>query len=250
MYDPPAYIWAVSLVGEIGIPASTCLVLYRGARSAGTGRSPAALLAGTAALALGGWLAASTAIAAGGGYQTVLGKQPPWTAIALAATLTTLLVASRIPAVARALASPDALGRAILPHTFRVAALAFLMLWALGHMPALFAVPAALGDIAVAVQAPLVARRLARGTGRRAAIWFSVFGLADLVVSVALGALTGYDIVHVTPVNDALAVLPIALVPTVNVPVLLTLHIVSLRRLLAMPGTARPVATAPAVAVG
>ena len=250
MYDPPAYVWAVSLVGEIGIPATTCLVLYRGARSAGSGRSPAALLTAVAALALGGWLAASTVLAAGGHYQTVLGKQPPWTAIALVATLNILLAASRIPAVARALASPDALGRAMLPHTFRVAAVAFLMLWALGHMPALFAVPAALGDLAVAIQAPIVARRLARGTGRRAAIWFTVLGLADLVVSVALGALTGYDIVHVTPVNDALAVLPIVLVPTANVPLLLALHIVSLRRLLSMSRTPERVAPQPAVAVG
>jgi hypothetical protein len=250
MYDPPAYVWTVSLLGEIGIPAATCLLLYRGARSAGTGRSGATLLAGAAGLVLGGWLAVSAAIAAGGHYQTVLGKQPPWTAIALAATLVTLLALSRIPAVSRALAGPDALGAVVLPHTFRIAAVAFLMLWALGHMPALFAVPAAVGDIVVASQAPLVARRLARGTGHRGAIWFAVFGLVDLVVSVALGAVTGYNIVHVTPANDALAVLPIVLVPTVNVPLLLTLHIVSLRRLLAMSRAPQPVATAPAVAMG
>jgi hypothetical protein len=38
-----------------------------------------------------------------------------------------------------------------LPHTFRVAGVAFLLLMALGHLPALFALPARLGDIATGI---------------------------------------------------------------------------------------------------
>ena len=44
---------------------------------------------------------------------------------------------------------------------------------ALGHLPALFALPAGLGDVAAGIAAPLVALRLAQGTGRRAALWFN-----------------------------------------------------------------------------
>ena len=73
----------------------------------------------------------------------------------------------------------------MLPHAFRVAGVSFLMMMALGHMPALFALPAGLGDIlpaglgdiAIGIEAPFIARRLARGTGHRAAIWFNVLGI-------------------------------------------------------------------------
>ena len=120
----------------------------------------------------------------------------------------------------------------MLPHMFRVGGLAFLITMGLGHLPALFAVPAGLGDIAAGIAAPFIARRLARGAGRRAALWFEALGITDLVVALGLGGLTGYKIINVTPVNDSISGLPLALIPTVGVPVLLALHIVATRQLL------------------
>ena len=35
MYDPPGYLWALTIAGMIAIPAATCLVLYGGAVRAG-----------------------------------------------------------------------------------------------------------------------------------------------------------------------------------------------------------------------
>ena len=55
MYDPPAYLWAITIAGPTGIAAATCIVLYGGAKRAGLGRRRAALLAGAAAVLLGGW---------------------------------------------------------------------------------------------------------------------------------------------------------------------------------------------------
>jgi hypothetical protein len=57
-----------------------------------------------------------------------------------------------------------------------------------------------------------------------------------MVVALTLGGLTGFQIVHVTPVNSVISELPIVLIPTVGVPLLLALHIVSLRQLRAAPG--------------
>ena len=58
----------------------------------------------------------------------------------------TLLALRRIPVVARALAAPGMASRLEYPHTFRVEGVAFLLIMALGHLPALFALPADLGD--------------------------------------------------------------------------------------------------------
>ncbi len=46
MYDPPAYIWAITIAATAAIAAATCVVLYSGAKRAGLGRRRAALLAG------------------------------------------------------------------------------------------------------------------------------------------------------------------------------------------------------------
>jgi hypothetical protein len=248
MYDPPGYLWAITITGIIAIPAATCIVLYSGAERAGLSRTRAALLAGGAAVVLGGWFTASAVIAGHGWYHTRLGHQVPWLPVAVAGFLGTLLVLRQIPVVARALTAPGTVSRLELPHAFRVAeGTAFLAIMALGHLPALFALPAGLGDIAAGITAPLVARKLAQGTGRRAALWFTAFGMTDLVVALTLGALTAYQLLNVTPSGAPISELPLALIPTAAVPLLFALHITSVSALLRAPRTPRP-ATAPLIA--
>jgi hypothetical protein len=134
-----------------------------------------------------------------------------------------------------------------LPHTHRVAGVAFLLYLALGHLPALFALPAGLGDIAAGIAAPLVTRRLAQGTGRRAALWFNAFGMTDLVVALTLGALTGFHLLNVTPSGAPITELPLALIPTATVPLFVALHITAVSALVRAPRTPLPT-TAPLTA--
>ena len=241
MYDPPAYIWAITIAGPIAIAALTCTALYTGAERAGLGRRRATLLAGAAAVLLGGWLTASAVIAGHGWYHTL-----PWFPVAAAGLLGTLLALSRIPVVTRALTAPGMASRLVRPHSFRVAGVVFLLYLAFGHLPALFALPAGLGDIAAGIAAPLVARRLTRGTGRRGAMWFNVFGTTDLVAALTLGALTGFQLLNVTPSSAPITGLPLALIPTATVPLLFALHITSIFTL-ARPPRPAPSAAGPAI---
>ena len=241
MYDPPAYLWAIIIAGPTAVAALTCIVLYSGAERAGLGRRRAALLAGAAAVVLGGWLTATAVIAGHGWYRTL-----PWFPVAAAGFLGLLLALSRIPAVTRALAAPGMVSRLELPHTPRVAGVAFLLYLALGHLPALFALPAGLGDIAAGIAAPLIARRLAQGRGRRAALWFNAFGLTDLVTALTLGALTGFGLLNVTPSSAPITELPLALIPTATVPLLFALHITSMFALARAPQPA-PSAAGPLI---
>jgi hypothetical protein len=134
-----------------------------------------------------------------------------------------------------------------------VAEVAFLLYLAPGHLPALFALPAGLGDIATGIAALFVAHRLARGTGRRAALWFNAFGMTDLVVALTPGALTGFQLLNVTPSGVPLTELPLALVPTAGVPLLFALHITSVSALARASRTplpaAGPLTAAPRAAV-
>ena len=226
MYDPPAYIWVITIAGTIAFAAAACAVLYVGAVRSGLGRTRAALLAGGAAVLLGGWFAATALIAARGWYHEPL-SHGPWLPVAVAGSLGALLALSRIPVVARALKAPGMASRLLLPHSFRVEGVVFLLYLALGHLPALFALPAGLGDIATGLAAPLVALRLARGTGRRAALRFNAFGLTDLVLALILGALTAF-VLAITPSSAPITELPLALIPTAVVPLLIVLHITSI----------------------
>ena len=241
MYDPPGYLWAITIAGIIAIPATTCVVLYGGAVRAGLGRTRAALLAGAAAVLFGGWFTASAVIAGHGWYHARLGHGVPWLPVAVVGFFGTLLALRRIPAVARALAAPGTVNRLELPHSFRAAeGTAFLATMVLGHLPALFALPAGLGDIAAGLAAPLVARRLAHGGGRRAALWFNTFGMTDLITALTLGALTGFQLLNVTPSGAPISELPLALIPTAAVPLLFALHITSVSALVKAPRTPRP----------
>jgi len=127
VYDLPSYIWALVLIGVIGIPAITCLMLYRGAITAGLSRRTATTVTVVAAAVLGGWLLASGLLARAGVYHQASGQAAPWFGVAVAGTLLGLLAATRIPVVARILAAPGTAARLALPHTLRVVGVTFLL---------------------------------------------------------------------------------------------------------------------------
>ena len=230
MYDLPSYVWALVLTGVIGIPALSCAVLYCVALAAGLGRRATTVLTATAATVLGGWIVVSALLARSGVYLQDPGEDVPWFLVAVVGTLIALLLATRVPLVSRILAEPGTPARLALPHTLRVVGVLFLIVMAQGHLPAAFALPAGLGDIAIGLSAPFVARRLARGTGRAGAVRFNVLGILDLVVAVSIAFLL-FEFVEVTPSTAPLRLLPLALIPTVAVPLAVALHIVSLRQL-------------------
>lgn len=230
MYNLPSYMWAPVLLGAIGIPAVTSALLYRGAVATGVGRRAAAAVTATAAAVLGGWLVVSGLLAGAGVYRQDPGEGVPWPLVAVVGTLIALLVATKIPLVSRILDDPATPARLAVPHSLRIVGVLFLIAMVQGHLPAAFALPAGIGDIAIGVAAPFVARRLARGTGRAGAVRFNVLGILDLVVAGTIAFLL-LGAVEVTPSTAPLQLLPLALIPTVAVPLAIALHIVSLRRL-------------------
>jgi hypothetical protein len=68
----------------------------------------------------------------------------------------------------------------------------FVVFWAFGAVPGVFALPAGLGDMAVGILALPAAIAAASGTprGRAAGVAWNVLGIADLVSAVTLGVLT------------------------------------------------------------
>src|SRR5262245_16046470 len=110
-------------------------------------------------------------------------------------------------------------------QTFRILGGLFLVRYFAGELPGLFALPAGIGDVATGLLAPFVAYAWYSGKpyARGAAIAWNLFGMADLVNAVALGALTG---------GAGGIVFPIVLVPVYGVPRAFLIHSYSLIGLL------------------
>jgi hypothetical protein len=243
----PGYVWAIVWIGVVGLPAATLLVLARGASAIRLPARTGTAVVLVASVVWAAWLAGSVALAQADVYRLSATGPNPSIPITLVAVLTGTLLATRIPALARMLADAGAPARLALPQTFRVVGGVFLLVAALGKLPAVFAVPAGIGDIAVGLAAPFVAWRLSRRSDRTGAVWFNVLGIVDLVVAVTIGFLAApgpANLLSVTPSTEAVTLLPLALIPTTVVPLAIALHVVSLHRLRAAHRTAAPTAAA------
>ena len=100
----------------------------------------------------------------------------------------------------------------------------FLVRYIQGQLPGVLAIPAGIGDVLTGVLAALVAYWWCAGKpyARGAAIAWNLFGMADLVNALALGALTGGGGI----------VFPTVLIPVYGVPRALLIHSYSLIGLL------------------
>lgn len=226
MADVPIFVWVLLLGAVAGIPALTGVMLYRAGVVTGRGRRVGRRVAVVFAAGWSAWLLV-TASLADTGFYAVPGD--PRFLMAVSGVLVGLLLVSRIPQVAGLVGDPRVSALLVLPHAFRVLGVLFLVLMLQGKLPAVFAVPAGLGDIAIGVSAPFLARRLARDRAHRAAVRFHVLGILDLVVAAGIAALVTFGLLDVTPSTDLLRLLPLALVPTAAVPLAIALHLVALR---------------------
>ncbi|MGE5801910.1 MAG: hypothetical protein ACM358_06610 [Gemmatimonadota bacterium] len=203
-----------------------------------------ALVAG---VVLAVWAAATAVLATTGFYAPASAESFPPTGAQFGIALVALAVALAISPSLRSLLSNQ---RHVLRlNVWRLVGIVFIALWVTGQVPALWAIPTGVGDIIVGATAFWVASRFERPGGRRLAVLFNLFGLADLFDAVALGIMTNpgpLQAFHTTPTSELVTHFPLALVPGFLVPLAIMLHVVSLWQL-ARGSWARPGEAAHAV---
>jgi hypothetical protein len=232
----PRIVDLTTVATALIIPVAVWLIVSRGAMRADlTSAARRRVQVGTAVF-LGGW--ALLALVLAPPASSLVGQDPY--------TLTLLIPAFAAGGIGIALGligvSPAlrrSLDEASLPalvgvQFYRVLGLQFVILAAMGQLPARFGLPAGWGDVAIGLAAPLVALAIARGTpfARPVGIGWNILGLLDLFVAVGMGTgmlplLAGERL----PAAAAMGVYPLILVPTFAVPVAVLLHLVALRRL-------------------
>lgn len=209
------------------VVAAMFLVLWRARTSAHAARI--AILTG-AALSL--WAVVASVLAYRGTFHPRDLESAPPVGIQLIVVLSLIFVSlTASTSLRRLLTRQSSLVRL---HLWRLVGILFLVLMLRGQVPALWALPAGIGDILVGVTAPWVARDVDTPRGRRRATIWNLFGLADLIVAVGLGIMTSpgpTQVFRTAPTTEFMTLFPMALVPTFLVPLAVTLHVVSLWQL-------------------
>lgn len=186
-------------------------------------------------LALGTWFAAAVAGGATGAIN-----QPNAPPLLLAAYILvpigTFVAAYAVSASFRAFTDGLSLTWIVGAHVWRFVGLGFVLGWLNGALPAGFALPEGLGDIAAALGALLLVPALRKGTASRGwLLAWNVFGFVDLVAALVLGVLysnSAFGVLasgHVT--TEPMVTFPVSLIPTFLVPLFLLLHGLTFRRL-------------------
>ena len=165
------------------------------------------------------WLIGVFLLGVGGFFRNDV--RPPRIPMALATTLIVGYLVLLSPTIRRVIA-------AVPQHWligiqgFRVLGVVLLARYFAGQLPALFAIPAGLGDLATGLLAPFVAFAWYSGKpyARNAAIAWNLFGMADLVNAVLLGTITN--------AGTHGLVFPIVLIPAYAVPRAFLIHSYSL----------------------
>ena len=119
---------------------------------------------------------------------------------------------------------------------YRVFGSQWLAYWLRGLLPGLWALPAGTGDVLTGLFAVPAAIALATGTaeGRKAAILWNIFGLADVAVAIILGMIISpgpFQLIIPNGSSIGLSGYPNVLTPAFVVPSSILLHALSLRQL-------------------
>jgi membrane protein implicated in regulation of membrane protease activity len=118
-------------------------------------------------------------------------------------------------------------------QAWRWAGLGFLSLYAQRVLPAVFALPAGLGDMAIGVTAPWIILALVRQPGFAAGgtfIGWNVLGVLDLIIAISIGTVSNFFATGAAgEISTApMAMLPLLLIPAFLVPLFLMLHAAAL----------------------
>ena len=231
--DVPLGLWLVAL-------AATGVVTI--IASAGVLSSPDRSAARTVTAVLVAWLAVDVALGAAGVFAASPTTWVPFIALGIAVPLVAGGVLLARPGAVQRFVDSIPLDRLIGVQVYRAAGVIFLIAWASGRMPAVFALPAGIGDIAVGLAGPLVAARVRSGLDapetaartRRLAISWNFLGIADLIVAVGLGFVSSpshFQLLAADLPNALISRMPYVLIPTFAVPLSILLHVAALKRL-------------------
>jgi hypothetical protein len=181
------------------------------------------------AIALTAWLLLVVSLGAAGAFVGRPRTPPLAIGIGIAAPLVLFFVWLRLSQAFREFVRSLDLRLIAGMQAWRWAGLGFLSLYAHNVLPAVFALPAGLGDMAVGIAAPWMVLALARQPGfaaSRTFVRWNVLGISDLLIAISIGTVSAAFATGAPgEISTApMATLPLLLIPAFLVPFFLMLH--------------------------
>jgi hypothetical protein len=179
------------------------------------------------------WLLLVVSLGAAGAFANPPGTPPVPIAIGVVAPLALFFAWLRLSQSFREFVLSLDLRLVAAMQAWRWAGLGFLSLYAHKVLPAVFALPAGLGDMAIGATAPWIVLALVRQPGfaaRGAFIRWNVLGIMDLVIAISIGTMSALFTTGAPGQisTGPMATLPLLLIPAFLVPVFLMLHTAAL----------------------
>jgi len=178
------------------------------------------------------WFTAIVAIALAGGFNAAVGERPLAVLVAVLTPVALFgLTYMSIKAFRSWVLGLD-MRHLILLHSWRMVGMGFVFLYFHDRLPAMFALPAGLGDAMAAMGAVFLGialyERASTVSRTRVFIW-NAFGLIDFVIAVSLGVMTRTgEIFHFSGSvgSEIMGTFPLALIPGFAVPFYVITHLI------------------------
>ena len=208
----------------------TAITLPQPAKAEPSGRSG---IRRAVVITLSVWLLLVISLGLAGVFVGLPGTPPVPIAIGIAAPLLLFFASLRLSKSFREFVLTLDLRLIAGIQAWRWAGLGFLDLYAHNVLPAVFALPAGLGDMAIGGTAPWIILRVLRQPRFAASgtfIRWNVLGILDLLIAVSIGAVSAFLATGAPgEISTApMATLPLLLIPAYLVPLFLMLHTAAL----------------------
>jgi hypothetical protein len=234
----PGYVLSLELIlRPIVLAIALGLIWLGGARMPASAKSRY-MTAGALSAVLIGWEAVAQYLGSANTYLASVDNPAavPTILFGLLIPLAVAAIALWRSQIIASLISAIPLHWLVAAQVYRIGGGMFLVLWADGRLPWQFALPAGIGDVATGIFAVVLAAQLARNAlnAYPATYAWCLFGIADLIVAIAMGAMTSPGRAHLLALdapNLLMTAYPLVMVPTFAVPLALMLHGLVLWRL-------------------
>jgi hypothetical protein len=232
-----SWFWFLSFV-IVGADVIIAFVLLFGVHRAllGLGRTKAdrVRIVSILGIVLFGWLALALFLGWQGIFLSAMNQQVPYIALAIGIPILLGALFVQGSKQIRGIITAVAQSQLVTFQFYRVLGVTFLVLYAAGQLPGIFALPAGLGDVMVGLTALVVGARAARSDNDQLVTLWNWLGISDLVIAVATGFLSApsrFQIFSLDAPNVLIGSFPLVMVPIFAVPLSIVLHLASLSKI-------------------
>jgi hypothetical protein len=232
-----SWFWFLSFV-IVGADIIIAFVLLFGVDRAllGLGRTKAdrVRIVSILGIVLFGWLVLALFLGWQGIFRSALNQQVPYIALAIGIPILVGALLIQGSKQVREIIEAVAQSQLVAFQFYRVLGVTFLVLYAAGQLPGIFALPAGWGDVMVGLTALMVGARAARSENDQLVTLWNWLGISDLVIAVATGFLSApsrFQIFSLDAPNVLIGSFPLVMVPIFAVPLSIVLHLASLSKI-------------------